>query len=593
MAPFEDPRLTPAERADDLVGRLSLAEKAGLFFHEIIEVGPQGTLMEGDGAVARSSTRGVVLDKLINHVNVHALPSARESAEWSNALQELAATTPHSIPVTVSTDPRHSFAENSGAAFAAGAMSAWPEPLGLAALSDPERVREFAEIARQEYVAVGIRSSLHPQIDLGTEPRWGRQFHTFGNDSAFVAEVAAAYIEGFQLGRDLGPGSVATMAKHFPGGGPQLDGEDPHFPYGREQVYPGGRFDDHLVPFRRAIEAGTSALMPYYGRPIGLELDGEAIEEVGFGYNKQILTGLLRDQLGFDGVICTDWGLITSTVVFGRPLPARAWGVEHLSELDRLVKIIDAGADQLGGEQRTELLVQAVEQGLITSERIDESVRRLLIVKFQLGLFDDPFVDPDLAAEIVGREDFVRAGRRAQAESMVLLHNAEVDGVPTLPLTTPLAVYVEGIPAEEAARLGDVVADPADADVAVVRLPAPFDPRDDLFLEGFFHQGSLEYRPGLVARLRDLAAVAPLVIDANLERPAILTPFTEFAAAILTDVGASSSALVEVLAGTVAPLGRLPFEVPRSTEAVRNSHSDVADDSENPLYPHGAGLRYT
>ena len=579
-------------RADDLVSRLSLAEKVGLFFHDIIEVGPQGSLMEGDGAVARSSTRGVVLDKLINHVNVHALPSARESAEWSNALQELAATTPHSIPVTVSTDPRHSFAENSGAAFAAGAMSAWPEPLGLAALRDPERVREFAEIARQEYVAVGIRSSLHPQIDLGTEPRWGRQFHTFGNDSAFVAEVAAAYVEGFQLDRDLGPTSVATMAKHFPGGGPQLDGEDPHFPYGREQVYPGGRFDDHLLPFRRAIEAGTSALMPYYGMPIGLELDGEAIEEVGFGYNKQILTGLLRDQLGFDGVICTDWGLVTSTVVFGRPLPARAWGVEHLSDLDRLVKIIDAGADQLGGEARTELLTQAVDQGLIPLDRLDASVRRLLIVKFQLGLFDDPFVDPDEAVEVLGRADFVQAGRRAQAESMVLLHNATVDGVPTLPLTTPLAVYAEGLPAEEAARLGKVVTDPADADVAVVRLPAPFDPRDDLFLEGFFHQGSLEYRPGLVARLRDIAAVAPLVIDANLERPAILTPFTEFAAAILTDVGATSSALVEVLSGTIAPLGGLPFEVPRSTEAVRNSHSDVADDSEDPLYPHGAGLTY-
>ena len=592
MAPFEDPRRTPADRADDLVGRLSLAEKVGLFFHDIIEVGPQGSLMEGDGAVARSSTRGVVLDKLINHVNVHALPSARESAEWSNALQELAATTPHSIPVTVSTDPRHSFAENSGAAFAAGAMSAWPEPLGLAALRDPERVREFAEIARQEYVAVGIRSSLHPQIDLGTEPRWGRQFHTFGNDSAFVAEVAAAYVEGFQLDRDLGPTSVATMAKHFPGGGPQLDGEDPHFPYGREQVYPGGRFDDHLLPFRRAIEAGTSALMPYYGMPIGLELDGEAIEEVGFGYNKQILTGLLRDQLGFDGVICTDWGLVTSTVVFGRPLPARAWGVEHLSDLDRLVKIIDAGADQLGGEARTELLTQAVDQGLIPLDRLDASVRRLLIVKFQLGLFDDPFVDPDEAVEVLGRADFVQAGRRAQAESMVLLHNATVDGVPTLPLTTPLAVYAEGLPAEEAARLGQVVTDPAEADVAVVRLPAPFDPRDDLFLEGFFHQGSLEYRPGLVARLRDIAAVAPLVIDANLERPAILTPFTEFAAAILTDVGATSSALVEVLSGTIAPLGRLPFEVPRSAEAVRNSRSDVADDSEDPLYPHGAGLTY-
>jgi beta-glucosidase len=592
MAPFEDPRLTPAERAEDLVGRLSDAEKVGLFFHDIIEVGPQGTLMEGDGAVARSSTRQVVIDKLINHVNVHAMPSARESAQWSNALQELAATTPHSIPVTVSTDPRHSFAENSGAAFAAGAMSAWPEPLGLAALTDPERVREFADIARQEYVAVGIRSALHPQIDLGTEPRWGRQFHTFGNDSAFVADVAAAYIEGFQLDRDLGPTSVATMAKHFPGGGPQRDGEDPHFPYGREQVYPGGRFDDHLVPFRRAIEVGTSALMPYYGMPIGLELDGEPIEQVGFGFNKQILTGLLREQLGYDGVICTDWGLVTGSVVFGKPFPARAWGVEHLSELDRLVKIIDAGADQLGGEARTDLLLQSLDQGLISQQRLDESVRRLLIVKFQLGLFDDPFVDEDAAAEILGRDDFRAAGHRAQAESMVLLRNEPVDKTPMLPLRTRPRVYVEGIDEAEAARLGDVVTDPAAADVAVVRLAAPCDPRDDLFLESFFHQGSLEYRPGLVARLREIAETTPLVIDANLERPAILTPFAEFASAILTDVGASSAALIDVLTGAIPPLGTLPFEVPRSSQAVRNSKSDVADDSEDPLFPHGAGLRF-
>jgi beta-glucosidase len=593
MAPFEDPRRPPAERAADLAGRLSTEEKIGLFFHDIIEVGPGGTLMEADGAVARSSTRQVVIEKLMNHVNVHGLPSPRESAQWSNALQELAATTPHSIPVTVSTDPRHSFAENSGAAFAAGAMSAWPEPLGLAALHDPERVREFADIARQEYLAVGIRSCLHPQIDLGTEPRWGRQFHTFGNDSSFVADVAAAYIDGFQLGRDLGPTSVATMAKHFPGGGPQLDGEDPHFPYGREQVYPGGRFDDHLVPFRRAIEVGTSALMPYYGMPVGLELGGRPVEQVGFGFNAQILTGLLREELGFDGVICTDWGLVTGTVVFGKPLPARAWGVEHLSELDRLVKIINAGADQLGGEARTDLLSEALDQGLISEQRLDESVRRLLLVKFQLGLFDDPFVDEDAAEDVVGRSDFRAAGHRAQAESMVLLRNEPATDTPILPLRKGLTVYVEGVDGTEAARLGQVVDRPQDADVAVVRLPPPFDPRDDLFLEGFFHQGSLQYRPGLVARLRDIAATTPLVIDANLERPAILTPFVDVAAAILTDVGASSAALVDVLTGEVAPLGSLPFEVPRSTDAVRAASSDVANDTEDPLFPHGAGLRYS
>jgi len=565
-------------------------EKVGLFFHDIIEVGPHGTLLEGDGRVARSSTRVRVVDRGINHVNVHALPTACESARWSNALQALAATTPHSIPVTVSTDPRHSFSENSGAAFTAGAMSAWPEPLGLAALQDPERVREFAEVARQEYLAVGIRSSLHPQIDLGTEPRWGRQFHTFGNDSAFVAEVAAAYIEGFQLSPDLGPTSVATMAKHFPGGGPQLDGEDAHFPYGREQVYPGGRFDDHLVPFRRAIAAGTSALMPYYGMPISLVLDGEPVEQVGFGYNRQILTGLLREQLGFDGVICTDWGLVTGTVVAGKPLPARAWGVEHLSELDRLVKIIDAGADQLGGEARTDLLLQAVEQGLVSPQRLDASVRRLLLVKFQLGLFDDPFVDEDDAEEIVGRADFRAAGHRAQAEAMVLLEHGSIEGAPALPLRPGLKLYVEGLPAEEAARLGEVVADPTEADVAVVRLAAPFDPRDDLFLETVFHQGSLAYRPGLVARLREIARTTPLIIDANLERPALLGVFADIATVVLTNVGASPAALVDVLSGAVAPRGRLPFEVPRSADAVRASQSDVANDTADPAYPTGAGL---
>ncbi|MFT4164130.1 MAG: glycoside hydrolase family 3 N-terminal domain-containing protein [Microlunatus sp.] len=592
MAPFEDPRLSPAERADDLIGRLSLDEKVGLFFHDIIEVGPGGSLIEGDGDIARSSTREVVIDKLVNHVNVHAMPSPRESAQWSNALQELAATTPHSIPVTVSSDPRHSFAENRGAAFAAGVMSAWPEPLGLAALRDPERVRQFADIARQEYIAVGIRSSLHPQIDLGTEPRWGRQFHTFGNDSAFVAEVAAAYIEGFQLDRELGPTSVATMAKHFPGGGPQRDGEDPHFPYGREQVYPGGRFEDHLVPFRRAIEAGTSALMPYYGMPIGLELDGEAIEEVGFGYNRQILTGLLREQLGYTGVICTDWGLVHGMVAFGKPLPARAWGVEQLSELERVAKAVNAGADQFGGEACTDLLLQAVQEGLISDQRLDESVRRLLLVKFQLGLFDDPFVDEDAAEEILGREDFRAAGHRAQAESMVLLRNEPIGAAPALPLQPGLKVYVSGVAAADAARLGEVVDDPADADVAVVRLPAPFDPRNDLFLEEFFHQGSLAYRPGQLYLLREIAERTPLIIDANLERPALLAPIAEFATAILTSVGTSSAALVDVLTGAVAPQGRLPFEVPRSTEAILVSQSDVPNDTEDPVFEHGAGLRY-
>ena len=219
--------------------------------------------MEGDGTGRPLSTRargGRPADQ--PRQRARAAHARGESARWSNALQALAATTPHSIPVTVSTDPRHSFAENSGAAFAAGAMSAWPEPLGLAALA----IRSGSGSSptspgRSTWPSASV--ALHPQIDLGTEPRWGRQFHTFGNDSASSADVAAAYVDGFQ-GPTSVPTSVATMAKHFPGGGPQLDGEDPHFPYGREQVYPGGVFDDHLLavpPGHRGRHAAADALL--------------------------------------------------------------------------------------------------------------------------------------------------------------------------------------------------------------------------------------------------------------------------------------------------------------------------------------------
>ena len=182
-----------------------------------------------------------------------------------------------------------------------------------------------------------------------------------------------------------------------------------------------------------------------------------------------------------------------------------------------------------------------------------------------------------------------RPADRAQAESMVLLKRP-ADGPAALPLRPGLKLYVEGWSADEAARLGEVVSDPADADVAVVRLAAPFDPRDDLFLEAFFHQGSLAYRPGLVARLTEIARTTPLIISADLERPALLAAFADVAAVIVTDVGASAAALADVLSGAVAPLGRLPFEVPRSAAAVRRSRPDVANDTEDPVYPAGAGL---
>jgi beta-glucosidase-like glycosyl hydrolase len=589
MDPYEDPRRPVDERVEDLLGRMSLEEKAGLMFQTVIEAGADGSLIEGPGAISKSPTSVVVRDKHLSHFNVHVLEDARMAARWHNALQTLAEQTPHGIPVTVSTDPRHAFIENAGVSFTAKAFSQWPEPLGLAALRDVDAVRRFADIARQEYAAVGIRAALHPTLDLATEPRWARQAGTFGQDPDLVTELGVAYLKGFQQD-ELGPGSVACTSKHFPGGGPQKDGEDAHFPYGREQVYPGERFGDHLKPFPPIIEAGTAAIMPYYGMPVGLEIDGEKIEEVGFGYNRQVVTGLLRGQLGYDGVVVTDWELVNDNHVGDQVLPARAWGVEHLDPHGRMELILHAGADQFGGEECVDILLDLVQQGRVSEDRVDESARRLLAVKFRLGLFDNPFVDEDAAGHTVGRQDFRDEGYAAQARSVTLLQNGTGTNPAVLPLRPGLRIYAENVSPEAVAAHGVLVQRPEDADIALVRLMAPFEPRSDLFLESWFHQGSLDFPPGLVARLARLAAHCPLVVDVVLDRPAVLTPLLGVAGAVVGSYGTSDAALLDALTGTIAPQGRLPFDLPRSMEQVRRHGEDVPG-YDDPLFAVGHGLR--
>jgi beta-glucosidase len=590
MDPFEDPRLPVEHRVADLLGRMSLEEKVGLMFHTVIEAGADGTVKESPGAISKSPTSEVVLRKHLTHFNVHVLDDARMAARWHNALQAIAEQSPHGIPVTISTDPRHAFIENAGASFAATAFSQWPEALGLAALRDPGVVERFADIARQEYVAVGIRMALHPTLDLATEPRWARQSGTFGQDPGLVTELGVAYLHGFQ-GETLGAQSVACVSKHFPGGGPQKDGEDAHFPYGREQVYPGDRFADHLAPFPAAIAAGTAAVMPYYGMPVGLEVGGERIEEVGFGFNKQLVTGLLRERLGFDGIVLSDWELVNDNHVGDQVLPARAWGVEQLDPYERVERLLDAGVDQFGGEECVEVLLDLVARGRVGEDRVDASARRLLAVKFRLGLFDDPFVDEDAAAETVGRQDFCEEGYAAQARSVTVLQNEPgPGGMPLLPLRRGVRVYAENLGAEAVSRIGEVVERPEDAEVAVLRLAAPFDPRDDLFLESWFHQGSLDFPPGLVSRVQRIAAQVPVVIDVILDRPAVLTPLLPLAAAVVGSYGTSDEALLDALTGALPPVGRLPFDLPRSMEQVRRHPEDVPGYGD-PLFAFGHGLR--
>jgi len=589
--PYEDPRLGAEERTEDLLARLSLEEKVGLLFHTVIETGPDGTLLETPGAISKSPTTAVVVRKLMTHFNVHGLESAEAAARWHNRLQELAETTPHGIPVTISTDPRHGGAQNAGTSWATSFFSLWPEPLGLGALRDPELVRVWADTVRREYTAVGIRAGLHPVADLATEPRWARQRECFSQDPEVTAELVGAALEG--LAGEEGEPSVQSTVKHFPGAGPQKDGEDAHFPYGRDQVYPGGRFEDHLLPFRVAIDAGAEAIMPYYGRPVGLVRDGEEIEAVGFGFNRQVLTGLLRDELGYEGVIVSDWELVNDNHVGEQVLPARAWGVEELTPSQRMARILEAGADQFGGEECTELLVDLVREGAVAEERITDSARRLLRVKFRLGLFDDPYVDESAAAARVGAEEDRRRGHEAQARSVVVLHD---DGG-LLPLCRTgsgaggrLRLYTEGLAEAVVAALGEPVEHPADADLALLRIGAPFQPRDDLFLEAWFHQGDLSFPPGLAHRLARIRAVCPLVLDVDLDRAAVLTDIARVCDALTGTFGVSGAAWVDAITGRVPAGGRLPLDLPRSMDAVRAAPEDVPGGTADPLYPFGHGL---
>jgi len=584
LDPYEDRRRPLEERVENLLSQMTREEKAGLMFQTMITMNPDGSLAEQPSTFSAVTTTEMVVGRRMNHFNIVQISTARHTAEWHNRLQKLAECTRLGIPVTISSDPRHAFTKNPALGMASEAFSKWPEPTGLAATRDEALVQEFGDIARQEYLAVGIRTALHPMADLATEPRWARINGTFGEDAELAARMVSAYIRGFQ-GETLGKHSVACMTKHFPGGGPQKDGEDPHFSYGKEQVYPGNNFDYHLIPFEAAIQAGTAQIMPYYGQPIGLP-----IEAVGFGFNKDVITGLLREKYGFDGVVCTDWGLLTSLEMDGQViLEARAWGVEHLGVEQRALKALEAGVDQFGGEACPEVCVNLMQSGKVSEARIDESVRRILRDKFRLGLFDNPYVDVESADQIAGNSAFCTAGELAQRKSIVLLKNVEARSGKTLPLKGRPRIYVEGIDPQIASRYGEVVEHIEQADYAVVRLNAPYDPRAG-FLQSIFHAGDLDLKGEEKAHILNILDQVPTLVDIYLERPAVIPEIAAKCAGLLANFGANDAAILDVIFGRFAPGGKLPFELPSSMEAVRRQKEDVPCDSENPLYPFGYGL---
>lgn len=567
-------------RADEVVDRLTLDEQIGLLLHPLVIIGDDPDASAGFGS---PSMRQLIVDHGIRFFCLGPIPDPKATAAILEELQTIAREAGSELPLVFSTDPRHSFMQNDAAAHSADGVSQWPENLGLGAIGDVDLVRRYADIVRQDYLAMGIRMALHPQVDLATEPRWARQAQSFSADSTQTTAFLEAFLTGLQ-GADLGPASVAATVKHFPGGGAQLDGEDPHFPYGREQVYPAGNFEEHLEPFRAAIAAGTAAIMPYYGMPVDLVVDGEPIESVGFAYNRQIVTGLLRERLGFDGVVLSDFGLVTDLEVAGKPFPACAWGVEHLSETERVAKLFEAGVDQLGGERDSSLIRQAMESGLLEARRVRTSARRIVRLMLALGLLDESHADQPTAGALPRPGD-AELGTAAQSRALTVLYNGRRASA-VLPIARAARVHLVNV---NAAALPEswTESDVADADVAVVRVRAPWEHRDDFFLESGMQQGSLDFPSDLVAEIVGLAKRLPVVLVVEMNRPAVLSPFIDEVSALVADFGASDAAVLAVLSGSVPPEGRLPFDLPRSMAAVERSDPDAPNDTAAPLFHAG------
>jgi beta-glucosidase len=363
LDPYEDSRLTPDERARDLVSRMTLDEKAGAMMHGTARsMGPMGRVGVGTGYDTAANRELIDVAKVTSMITRLGGDPARLAAEH-NALQAIAEGTRLGIPLTISTDPRHHFQYVLGASVTQGQFSQWPEPLGFGALNDATLMRRFGDIARQEYRAVGIHMALSPQADLATEPRWSRINGTFGEDADLVGRLARAYVEGFQHGSNgVDTAGVVTVIKHWAGYGAAKDGYDSHSYFGKFATFPGQNFEYHVRPFLGAIASKVGGVMPTYSILEGATWDGRPIEPVGAGFNRRVLTEMLRDRYGFRGVILTDWAVTedcNARCREGVPAGERPtfadvgmpWGVEELPMRARFVKAVQAGVDQFGGTE--------------------------------------------------------------------------------------------------------------------------------------------------------------------------------------------------------------------------------------------------
>ena len=592
---YEDWRLDAETRADDLVSQMTVREKIAQMQHPTF-------LPRSDGKIPSylekwCNTEGIGM-LLIRELN-----SVEAAATTMNTIQEYAEGSRLGVPVLVSMDSVH------GLSYVTGA-TVTPHNLALAATRDEELVTELAEVARDEHIAIGVRMTLSPEADIASEPRWGRVMETFGEDPELVTQMVTAQVVAFQNGTEgLNTDSIVACMKHFPGAGPQMDGKDTSPIISSEET-----LQTHLKPYYAALDVNVASIMPYYSVPLALDMENSAIG------SKATLQDLLRDEMGFTGIIQTDWGMIWAI----QEALGTMTGEEISDEEAILIGVTQSRVDGIGGEsiRLIDYMEQYTQEGKIDEAILDAAAKRIVKVKFEMGVFENPYCDVEYAVSFVGNEESQKLNLEAAEKAMTLLKN---DG--TLPLDPnaeqtilvcgPRAGDMDSLvggwsSAQEGLTIADaleayagenttVIYEPEDtgriielakdADVIVVSVGEPSYQHDPPW--GY---DTLEITSSQQEILD--AAVAsgkPVVTVVTGGRPYILTWCDENTNAILEAYYPGSQggiAIAETLYGMNNPTGKTPMQFPRDMESVNNQEGDVSFDLENPLYDYGYGLSY-
>lgn len=606
LDPYENWQLSADERARDLVSKMTLEEKAGLL---MIPEFPKFR----DGKLVLPNTH---LDQNTRYFIFRETPTVNTIADYNNQLQQAAESSRLGIPVMIISNPRNHV--NSIQAFAdqspgkSGQFSYWPNTLGLAATRDLRLIEDFSKITANEFRATGIRKLYGYSADIATDPLWSRIDETFGEHPALVSDIIYRIVKGYQ-GDILNNRSVTTTVRHYPGGGAREKGKDPHFEEGRYNIYPteGSLLRYHLPPFRAAIEADTTSIMPYYAFPSNMSAnqglqwfsETQQFEEVGFALNKSFINDYLRAELGFLGYVNSD----TTAVI------DKAWGALDLSIEERFAKALNAGTNIFSGATNPTPIVNAVSQGLVSEEVVDRSSRYLITEMMMLGLFENPYVDPEQALEVVDDPDSQQRADDAHRKSIVLLRNDSK----LLPLTDNklqnMKLYVQVFPGGENGQNTQNLKELIRKQEPNITIVDTLDEATQAFVwilpsMDLFGKSKITLTIGPdtgiynIERVSEIQQKVPTITAVDFKNPWLINKIEPNAASFIATFGVKPEILIEVIRGKFNPVGKLPFTIPASQEAVNNSAGDIPgfrkgqgyvyQDKDGNDYQYNFGLSY-